>query len=417
MTPVCVCCVLSPRAASPWRSAPRGSPPGASGRVSGVRRTYLLRPTRRGSDAPRLAVQPHLSPVLPGSLDGTGRNPAARSPGPCRISDPCGQRVQLPALDDLVDDAVGLGLVGGEDLVALDVGADLLDRLAGVAGQDLLHLAAHPLDLRGVDLQVGHLTAGLARGLVDEHPGVRQRQALARRAGREQDGGGGGGLAHADGLDVRADEHHRVVDRHERGERAAGRVDVDRDVAIGVGRLQRDQLGHDVVGRGVVDLHPEEDDPLLEELVVRVGLLHAVARALHEGGQDVAAGGHLEGHGGVLRAQLSVTGLLLSVMAALLTTWSTKPYSRASAAVNQRSRSESFSICSIDWPVWKDCSSLSSRFVRRNRSAWIAMSDAVPPTPAEGWCIMIRACGRAYRLPLVPAVSRNWPIEAARPMP
>src|ERR1700753_1844079 len=48
-------------------------------------------------------------------------------------------------------------------------------------------------------------------------------------------------------------------------------------------RLQRDQLGHDVVRRRVVDLHPEEDDPLLEELVVRVGLLHAVARALHEG--------------------------------------------------------------------------------------------------------------------------------------
>src|SRR4051795_5758366 len=328
-----------------------------------------------------------------------------------------GKCVQLPALDDLVDDAVGLRLRSREDLVALDVGADLVEGLAGVPGQDLLHLRPHPLDLGGVDLQVGDLPTGLARRLVDQHPRVGQRQSLARRPGRQEDGGGRGGLAHADGLDVGPDEHHRVVDGHQRRERATGRVDVDRDVAVRVGRLQRDQLGHDVVGRRVVDLHPEEDDPLLEELVVRVGLLHAVARALHEGGQDVAAGGHLEAHGCVLRAQLSVTGLLLSVMVALLTTWSTNPYSRASCAVNQRSRSESLLICSTDWPVWKACSSLSSRLVRRNRSAWIAMSDAVPPTPADGWCIMIRACGRAYRLPLVPAVSRNWPIEAARPMP
>ena len=37
---------------------------------------------------------------------------------------------------------------------------------------------------------------------------------------------------------------------------------------------------------------------------------------------------------------------------ALRITWSTKPYSLASSAVNQRSRSASFSICSIGWPVW-----------------------------------------------------------------
>src|SRR3954454_21238181 len=106
---------------------------------------------------------------------------------------------------------------------------------------------------------------------------------MAGRTGREQDGGGGGGRAHADGLDVGPDEHHRVVDGHQRGERATGRVDVDGDVAVGVVGLQRDQLGHHVVGRRVVDLHPEEDDALLEELVVRVGLLDAVARALDEG--------------------------------------------------------------------------------------------------------------------------------------
>ena len=44
------------------------------------------------------------------------------------------------------------------------------------------------------------------------------------------------------------------------------------------------------------------------------------------------------------------------------------------------------------------------------------MSEAVPPTPADGWCIRTRACGRADRLPGAPAVSRNWPIDAARPI-
>ena len=45
----------------------------------------------------------------------------------------------------------------------------------GVLGQHLLHLAAHPQDLVGLDLQVGDLTAaGLAVRLVDQDPRVRQ---------------------------------------------------------------------------------------------------------------------------------------------------------------------------------------------------------------------------------------------------
>ena len=43
-------------------------------------------------------------------------------------------------------------------------------------------------------------------------------------------------------------------------------------------------------------------------------------------------------------------------------TWSMNPYSRASSAVNQRSRSESASIRSIGWPVWKAIRSAIMRF-------------------------------------------------------
>ncbi len=44
------------------------------------------------------------------------------------------------------------------------------------------------------------------------------------------------------------------------------------------------------------------------------------------------------------------------------------------------------------------------------------MSVAWPCTPPSGWWIMIRACGKAKRLPFVPAVSSSAPIEAAWPM-
>src|ERR1700682_2624373 len=202
------------------------------------------------------------------------------------------------------------------------------------------------------------------------------------------------GLAEAHRLDVGAHVLHGVVDRHQRRERAAGRVDVHRDVAVGIQRLKHQQLGHDVVRRSVIDLHAEEDDALLEELVVRVGLLDAEAGVLDERRQDVTG----------LRLQTggSVIGLLSSpapgpepLILALVMMWSTKPYSRASGAVNQRSRSESASmrsrVCPVECALRRNISFL----MTANCSAWIAMSVAPPVMPPSGWCIRIRACGSA----------------------
>src|SRR4030095_16106872 len=69
----------------------------------------------------------------------------------------------LPALDDLVDDAVLLGLAGGHDEVPVGVAADLLHVLAGVGGQDLVQHAAHADDFAGRDLAVERLGAAHAR--------------------------------------------------------------------------------------------------------------------------------------------------------------------------------------------------------------------------------------------------------------
>src|SRR5690606_7627150 len=52
-------------------------------------------------------------------------------------------RGELAALDDLVDDAVLLGLLGREDAVALDVVVHLLGRAVGVLGERVLQQPAH----------------------------------------------------------------------------------------------------------------------------------------------------------------------------------------------------------------------------------------------------------------------------------
>jgi hypothetical protein len=48
--------------------------------------------------------------------------------------------------------------------------------------------------------------------------------------------------------------------------------------------------------------------------------------------------------------------------------------------------------------------------------AWISMSTAWPPAPPWGWWMRMRACGRAKRLPSVPAARRTAAADAAWPM-
>src|SRR3712207_9442327 len=83
--------------------------------------------------------------------------------------------------------------------------------------------------------------------------------------------------------DVAVDELHRVVDGHAGADRAAGRVDVQVDVALGVLSRQQQHLGGQLVGDDVVDLGAEEDDALAEQaLVDRVAEVHPPAVGAHE---------------------------------------------------------------------------------------------------------------------------------------
>src|SRR5207247_6924672 len=96
---------------------------------------------------------------------------------------------QVPARDDVVDQAVGLGGVGPQDEVPVGVVADLLDGLAGVVGQDLLDTPALVQDLLSPDGQVGRLTLHSTVRLVDQDAGVGEREAFPGGAGGQDDGG------------------------------------------------------------------------------------------------------------------------------------------------------------------------------------------------------------------------------------
>src|SRR6476659_6421744 len=295
-------------------------------------------------------------------------------------------RGALEGLEHVVDQAVLDRLLGGQDLVTLDVVADLLDAATAVVADHLLEQLTHPEDLVGLDLDVGGLAErALGVGLVDEDPAVGERQALALGAGRQQDRRGRGGLADAHGLHVALDEAHRVVDRGQRGERAARAVDVDADVLVGVHRLQAHELGDHRVRDVVRDRRAEVDDALLEQLAVGVDAAEAVGRALFPLGDVVV---HVQSFWWAGRPSSAASR-------ALLMTWSTRPYSRACSAVNQRSRSASASTCSRLWPVCSAIRSSSTCLMCSDCWAWILMSEAEPPMPDEGWCIMIRACGSA----------------------
>jgi hypothetical protein len=113
---------------------------------------------------------------------------------------------------------------------------------------------------------------------MDQDLRVGQRHPLAGGAAREQQRAHRHRDADADRLHVGLDELHRVVDRQPGVHRAAGRVDVERDVLVGILGLQVQQLRDDQVRDLIVDGRAEEDDPLVEQAAVDV------ERALPAGG-------------------------------------------------------------------------------------------------------------------------------------
>ena len=95
---------------------------------------------------------------------------------------------------------------------------------------------------------------------MDQDARVRQGKAFLRRSRGQQRRRHAGRLSDADGGHVRPDELHGVVNRHAGGNRAAGRVDVKRDVFFRVFGLQEQHLRDDQVGDIVIDRSAKKND-------------------------------------------------------------------------------------------------------------------------------------------------------------
>jgi hypothetical protein len=123
--------------------------------------------------------------------------------------------------------------------------------------------------------------------LVDQNSRVRQSEALALRARGQENGRSGRRLAHDDGRDIGLDVLHGVVHGEQRRYVASRRVDVDRDVLVGLLGLEVDELSHHQVGHLVVDRCAEEHDAVLEEPGVDVERALAPVRLLDDHGDQV----------------------------------------------------------------------------------------------------------------------------------
>ena len=85
--------------------------------------------------------------------------------------------------EDLVDQAVGLGLCRRHEVVAFGVALDFVDRLAGVPRVQRVDSVPRFEDFEGVDLDVAGLPLHSRQRLMDHHAGVRENVALAFRTG------------------------------------------------------------------------------------------------------------------------------------------------------------------------------------------------------------------------------------------
>ena len=93
--------------------------------------------------------------------------------------------------------------------------------------------------------------------------GVRQDEALARRAAGQKGHAHGCRHAQANGGHVALHELHGVVDGEARRHAAARSVDVERDILFGIGAFEMEHLRDDGVRHMVIDRLAEEDDAVV----------------------------------------------------------------------------------------------------------------------------------------------------------
>src|SRR5262249_36902592 len=124
---------------------------------------------------------------------------------------------------------------------------------------------------------------GITAGhLVEHYSGVREGVSLTLRAAAEKDRAHGGGPSDADGCDIALDDLHSVIYGKASGDAAAGAVDVEVDVAVGILAREDEELGDDEVCEVIVDGVADEDDAVLQKAGVDVVGSLATGALLHD---------------------------------------------------------------------------------------------------------------------------------------
>ena len=162
----------------------------------------------------------------------------------------------------MVDQAVILRLTCSEPPVAIRIGFDLLDRFAAVLGDQFGHPLLDEDHLLSLDLDVAGCATDATKWLVHHDPRIRRGISLACGPRAQQELAHRCSQAHRDGRDIVRNQLHRVVNDHASRDRTAGRVDVERDVLIGILRREHLELLGDAIGVLVPHFTLEPDDPL-----------------------------------------------------------------------------------------------------------------------------------------------------------
>ena len=184
----------------------------------------------------------------------------------------------------IVDHSVVLGFLGCHPVVAVGVTLHLLDGLSGMVGYYLVKLLFQLEYLAGGNLDVGCLSLGATHRLMNHDARMAQGETLACGSAHKQHGGHRGGHTGADGGDIAGDILHGVIDAKSGIHRPAGRVDVNRHILAGVGRIEIQQLGLYHVGGVVIDIGAEEDDAVHHKTGEHIHLGHIELAFLDDGG-------------------------------------------------------------------------------------------------------------------------------------
>src|ERR1700761_3003705 len=190
-------------------------------------------------------------------------------------------------VDNLVDDAVFLGLLGIHDEVALHIALDAIERLACVLGHQGVGDFTDAKDFASVNVDVGGLTAEASHGrLMDQNARVGKREPLTLCSSEQQERAHAGSLTDAEGCHRVLDVLHGVIDGEAGSDGTAWRVDVELDVLVWVFARQEQQLCDHKIGYLIVNRRAKKNDVIAQQTRVNVVGTLAATRLLNNHGNQ-----------------------------------------------------------------------------------------------------------------------------------